>query len=393
MAHDPRPRLPRLPPPAPAAPLRPAEEGRAAGPVADGGVVRGVPGEGEEGHEKGRYRMNRTTISWTDRSCNPIRARHKVTGKVGWHCVKVSPGCARCYAATLNGRFGTKLPYARSSSDQVELFLDPKVLAGILRLCKPSRIFLCDMIDLFQEGISDDDILRIWCVIEEASHHTFQILTKRADRMAAWVGAHKQGMAWRRWPLPNVHLGVSVESQMYADERIPHLLRTPAAVRFLSVEPLLSAVDLTRLDNGGGETYDALTAEVTTDRGHRFIASDTSPIDWCIMGGESGIGARPCKLEWLRSLVRQCRSANVPAFLKQLGSNPHGEWGPGDPPTYTLTRQVGGVLKDTTELSRCKNGRWKLRDSKGGDIDEFPEDLKVRQFPREPEPSLSSKEG
>jgi protein gp37 len=271
---------------------------------------------------------NRTSIEWTDRSANPIRARHKVTGKVGWHCVKVSPGCAHCYAERINRRLGTGLDFTRHAADQVELFLDRRPLEAILKLRKPQRIFLGDMTDLFQDGVSDDDLLRIWCVMEEARHHTFQVLTKRPVRMRSWLDTAGRGgtAVWARWPLPNVHLGVSVEDQARADERIPALLEIPAAVRFLSVEPLLGPIDLGRLwwmTNGESEASPYFSA--------------WPGINWVIVGGESGPGARPLHPDWARSIRDQCAAAGVPFFFKQWG-----EWAPDGQSMPFLSDAIGG---------------------------------------------------
>lgn len=144
-----------------------------------------------------------------------------------------------------------------------------------------------------------------------------------------------------RWPLPNVWLGVSVENQEAADERIPLLLQTPAAVRFLSCEPLLERVDLNRVPRLSHPCAPSLNG-----RG----------IGWVIVGGESGPGARPCELAWIRSIVDQCRAAGVPAFVKQLGATP---------------------IRQTED-----DQLWHIeRDRKGGDMNEWPPDLRVREFP------------
>jgi protein gp37 len=146
----------------------------------------------------------------------------------------VSPGCANCYSHALNGRFGTRLPYNKRSEDQIDLFLDMRPMEAIRRLREPDqRIFLCDMTDLFGEFVPSEWIDRLFGAMAAADKQTFQVLTKRPGRMAEHLAGRPSG------PLPNVWLGTSVEDQAFADERIPALLRAPAAVRFLSVEPIL----------------------------------------------------------------------------------------------------------------------------------------------------------
>lgn len=287
--------------------------------------------------------MGKTSIAWTDRSANPIRARHRVTGAVGWHCVKISPGCAHCYAAAMNGWRGTGQPYTTRSTDEIELFFDTKPLEEISRLRnKRQRIFVCDMTDLFLDAIQDEWIDRIFAHVAFNWQHTYQVLTKRPERALVYferlngrngLCANLGDSSVCVWPLPNLHLGVSVEDQATANTRIPILLQIPAAVRFVSAEPLLSHVDLGLAITG---------------------------LDWVIVGGESGRGARPCDLAWIRSIRDQCRAAGVPAFLKQLGSAPF----------------------DVAEADRLLD--LGVRDPKGGDPAEWPADLRVREFPSAP---------
>jgi protein gp37 len=231
-------------------------------------------------------------------------------------------------------------------------------LEAPLRLRKPSRIFVADMGDLLYEGVTDADILRVFDVIRQCPRHTFLILTKRAERMRdlctrmrfdgcanggagrMWLADDADGPGYRIMGgngctgMPWVHLGVSVEDQATADERIPHLMRTPAAVRFVSAEPLLGPVDLDLYDIGKRD-------------------ADGRLVDWVIVGGESGPGARPCQTDWVISLLDQCRDAKVPFFFKQLGSN---------------ARDAVGR-------------RWLLNDRKGADMAEWPEPWRVREFP------------
>jgi protein gp37 len=205
--------------------------------------------------------MQRTSIEWTDRSANPIRARNRLTGKVGWHCVKHGPGCLHCYAERRNKWIGTGLPFTQGASAEIDLFLEPKVLLALERLEEPQRVFLCDMTDLFMDRIPDDWIATIFDTMARTPHLTYQLLTKRGARMAGCEWAYSE---YSRWP-PNVWAGVSVEDRKHGLPRVEHLRRAPAALRFLSVEPLLE--DLGPLDLAG--------------------------IGWVIVGGESGPGARP----------------------------------------------------------------------------------------------------
>jgi protein gp37 len=240
-----------------------------------------------------------SSIEWTDETWNPI---------VG--CERCSPGCDHCYAIRVAAREmqpahvdlteRAHRPAISTTSDGSaldwtgEVRLLPDRLEAPLRWRKPRRCFVCSMSDLFHPDVPDDYIAAIWEVMLYANQHTFQILTKRPQRMARLVG--------RR--LPNVWVGTSVENQRYADLRIPHLLATPAAVRFLSIEPLLGPVDL--------EAY-LLDEPEHEELGPR--------LDWVIAGGESGPGARPMHPEWVRSIRDQCTDAGVPFFFKQWGEH------------------------------------------------------------------------
>jgi protein gp37 len=205
-----------------------------------------------------------------------------------------------------------------------------------LRWTKPRKVFVNSMSDLFHEDVPDAFIDRVFAVMALAPQHTFQILTKRAERMREYMSGRRTRRGDRAvrpherrapriakgsysWPLPNVWLGVSVENQHFADERIPLLLQTPAAVRFISAEPLLGPVDLAHwLDD---------------------IPSGSRRLDWVIVGGESGPGARPFDLAWARSIVQQCQAAGVPVFVKQLGASA------ATPATYSCrTTRFGCVI-------------------------------------------------
>ena len=333
--------------------------------------------------------MNKTSIEWTHRpetrgaaggmTWNPIRARlkensliHPATLRSGTFCTRISPGCTHCYASTINKRFGNGLEFTVPNLEKIEFFIDERILDEPRRQRNPCTIFAGDMNDLFHEAIPTDLIVQIFramCVSD--LRHTFQVLTKRADRMKEFfLGWSSYTRDWGplypympyMWPRPNIWLGVSVEDQQRADERIPLLLQTPAAIRFLSVEPLLEAVDLENLPSASGiGRYLNCLSNAGVDPG----AEIPSKIDWVICGGESGPGARPFNLAWAESLLAQCRSADVPFFMKQIGSKP-----------YDDTKPVG------------KNGDayiyqpLPLTDRKGGDPAEWSESLRVREFPR-----------
>lgn len=282
---------------------------------------------------------SKTDIEWTDATWSPIRARvkedaaaiakakgyttlvqvaEKMAGRVGPHCEHASHGCDNCYAETNNHRClpvnGTGLPFDRRSRDLVEVFVDEKILMQPLRWKTPKRIFVENQSDLFGEWVGHLLIGRAFGLMAEAYWHTFQVLTKRAARLLEYSRAvmhYPRGDRSQRpvpgWP-PNVWLGVSVEDQKTADERIPLLLRTPAAKRFVSYEPALGPVDF-------GPYLSDLDGELDCQM--------FSGIDWVIAGGESGPGARPAHPDWFRSVRDQCQAAGVSFFFKQ-----HGNWVP-----------------------------------------------------------------
>jgi protein gp37 len=221
-----------------------------------------------------RHMSDGSPIEWTDATWNPVRG-----------CVKVSPGCKHCYAQVFAERWRglPDHPYGQG----FDLRLVPEKLEEPLRWRKPRRIFVNSMSDLFQVGVDEPFIRRVFETMRRAPWHTYQVLTKRAERMQAVCSRLSSGLR----SLPQVWLGVSVEDRKYGLPRIDHLRATPAAVRFLSVEPLLE--DLGTID--------------------------LEDIDWVIVGGESGPGARPMREAWVVSLLEQCRDAGVPFFFKQWG--------------------------------------------------------------------------
>lgn len=324
-----------------------------------------------------------THIEWTDATWNPI------TG-----CSVVSPGCTNCYAMKLAG---TRLKHHPSRAG---LTIDTKagpVWNGTVRLNKqwldqplrwkrPRMIFVCAHGDLFHEGVPEDWIDRVFAVMAIVARHTFQVLTKRPDRMRGYLvdpeaqkrigravrdvqrdngwplltvdAAERFCRGFATWPLSNVWLGVSAEDQARAEDRIPRLLATPATVRFLSAEPLLGPIDLTSLCTGhhfidaiGGRKYHDAPDGVAS-------ATDACPaIDQVIVGGESGADARPVEADWVRSLRDQCADAGVPFFFKQWGNQlPAGQmqadgrmWKPLCGSRLRASKSVTGRLLDGVE--------------------------------------------
>lgn len=309
-----------------------------------------------------------TSIEWTDVSWNPVRG-----------CSLVSAGCANCYAMKQAHRFsGAGQPYAGLTelgphgprwTGKIQLV--EEALDAPLHWKKPRRIFVNSMSDLFHEDVPDEFIHKIFAVMALSPRHTFQVLTKRPERMLRYlrpegrrflVEHHAYKLSDRApvslasiWPLPNLWLGVSIDDQKTADERIPILLQTPAAVRWVSAEPLLGPVDL--------DLYLSYSGRVLSHGG----------IDWVVVGGESGPGARPCDVAWIRSIRDQCQAAGVPVFVKQLGSQPYVVEGSRD-------AQEWSSLGASAAMDDC--GGIHTKDRKGNDPAEWPTDLRVREWPR-----------
>ena len=319
--------------------------------------------------------MDGSKIEWTDATWNPIRG-----------CSRVSEGCRHCYAERVAARFNWPVP--DDGMENLEKGLPPSKagpyhglaamtkdgprwtgevrfvedkLDAPLRWKKPRRIFVNSMSDLFHEKVPDKWIDLIFAVMALAPKHTFQVLTKRPERMLSYFSVgnciygcindatrpqkHRTVSCW--WPLPNVWLGVSVEDQATADKRIPLLLQTPTAVRWVSYEPALGPIDLHQVPPGGALPI-----------GSQGVARDG--LDWIVVGGESGPGARPFDLAWARAVVAQGKAAGVPVFVKQLGAQP-------------FERMI----------SRGHPFFMTYKNKKGGDPAEWPEDLRVREYPKE----------
>ena len=315
--------------------------------------------------------MNRTTIEWCTMTVNPLRARRRDTDgreRIGHYCEKVSPGCKFCYSSRLQPRFGMPPFNEQRGDDSIETFLDVDRLVQVLKRRKPERIFWCDMTDLFGSWVPDAQIAACLGVMALTPHHTHLVLTKRSARrrdfFALHGGRYESNLAWwineacyaladrrdvtagirlrertpRVLPLPNVWHGDSIENQEAADERVPLLLQTPAAVRFLSVEPLLGPVnldpphcqycpdDLEELGHAEDGTPWCMRCDSEMPQGWWLEPLDDEgkplngpAINWVIVGGESGPKARPMNPQWARDIRDQCIAAGVPCFFKQWG--------------------------------------------------------------------------
>lgn len=336
-------------------------------------------------------------IEWTDATWTPIRARNKKTGKIGWYCEHATTGCEFCYAEGMNKFVGTGLPFKPGHLDDVEIFLDEKMLLAPFGWKRPKMVFTCSMTDLFARFVKTEWIDKIFAVMAMCPQHTFQVLTKRADRLYKYmtldrfqIGSQKittyevlyntmgglgrehfgEEHPYRRifpngmpWPLRNVWLGVSAERQQEADERISLLMQTPAFVRFVSAEPLLGPINLRNMTGrypsmpANHDHFDAL---------HQRLVSR---IDWVIVGGESGRNARPMHLDWARSLRDQCAEAKVKFFFKQFG-----EWLPWS--QFNDANIIDDETQTRFKTMEWENDRWKdvgypmWCDSTDGNIDD-----------------------
>jgi len=271
-------------------------------------------------------------IGWTNNTWNPV------TG-----CTQVSPGCDNCYAKRMATRLRGRCGYP--ADDPFRLTLHPSSLTNPLRWRKPRRVFVCSMGDLFHADVPDEMIAMVFAVMCLCPQHTFQVLTKRPGRMRQFLSRgyadvcaaiHALGIDLNKlpyyplkiddpggWPLPNVWLGVTAENQEQAAARIHLLLRTPAAVRFVSVEPMLGAVDLTSVKFPHGGYENVLRCDVS-QRAKCAGIDKLNGIDWVICGGESGPKARPMHPDWATALRDQCQEARVPFYFKQWGNKAAG---------------------------------------------------------------------
>jgi len=265
--------------------------------------------------------MNVTNIEWTDFSANPLKYRD-AEGNIVWACIHASPGCMKCYSEQLGKRYGRGGPFNVAAMEGLTPFMDEKELHHMLTAKtiqgKPvagGKCFVGDMTDIFGEWVPFGLIDQLFTAFAKRRDVTWQILTKRADRMHQYFAyprtrVHDAVPYSIKWPLPNVWLGVSVENQQWADTRIPLLLEAPAAVHFASYEPALGNVDFMPWLDPCGRT-DTHTCANGSHLPYK--------LDWIIYGGESGPGARPNEAAWARAVRDQCQAAGVPFFFKQWG--------------------------------------------------------------------------
>lgn len=282
-----------------------------------------------------------SAIEWTEATLNPW------TG-----CTKVSPGCAHCYIPRT-------MPFRTAGRDfdgkgHIPLVFHMKRLERMVRRRKPTMYFVNSLSDLFHEEATDEQIARVFAAMASAPQHTFQVLTKRPERMQPLLSddafvldvAHlvtADTLLPIEWPLPNAWMGVSIENRRFV-HRADLLRETPAAVRFISAEPLLGPL-VPRPGIAPPANWPDFERQDSFVRGGAYSPGlDLTGIDWCIIGGESGQGYRPMRLEWARDLLAACYAAGTAPFVKQLGG-----------------ARPGNRLED------------------------LPEDLRVRDFPRAPE--------
>lgn len=267
-----------------------------------------------------------TAIEWADDSWNPFRARVRETGTAGHFCVKISPGCKKCYAERLQTwPIGSGIRYAAQDLPKVELFLDEEALEQPLRRKRGRDIFPCSMTDIFLEHYPDEWIARMFDVMYRAHQHRFLVLTKRAERMRDFI-VGRQGAGNNAFAFENVWFGISAENGEEWTGRAPFIdeMHALGFKTWTSFEPLLSDIDL-----------------------------GPYRVDWAVIGGESGHGARPTVIGHVRRLLEQLQSAGIRPFVKQLGARPVNREGVPHP----------------------------LKAKKGGDPAEWPEDLRVRLSP------------
>jgi len=323
--------------------------------------------------------LSKTSIEWTDAVWN------LVTG-----CSKVSEGCRNCYAERLWPRLRAMGNPAYKDRNFNDVACHPERLEQPLEWKKPRRIFVNSMSDLFHKDVPFEFIGNVFAKMHNYQQHTFMILTKRPERMKEFIEWYKT--EWLAgfegaWPREYTHvwMGVSVENQAAADERIPLLLRTPAAVRFISAEPLLGPVDISKWlikyipwQNAGGPN------ECKHGYASGIPCPDCNPsLGWVIVGGESGPGARPMHPDWVRSLRDQCQAASVPFFFKQWGewavmpfdSPPRGKFGCWDKCSSRFNHGEGrneSIYPGTINMNRI--GKKKAgRELDGRTWDEIPE--------------------
>lgn len=289
-----------------------------------------------------------TKIEWTDATANVING-----------CTVVSPGCEHCYAMRLAAtrmkhhpsREGLARMHKGKPQWTGEVSFHEPALEQVLRWQRPRRIFWNAHGDTFHEKAKPDRIDQCFAVMALTPHHTHQVLTKRPERARTYLThSMRQGLIWATakqefgrhpasevWPLPNVWLGTSVEDQRRAEERVPTLLETPAAVRWLSMEPLLGPVDISEwlgFWEPSEQVWTAPGSSYTTETPH----PPRPQIDWVVVGGESGPDSRPMHPAWAQALRDQCAAAGVPFHFKQWG-----DWAPFGAAEFIAAADAGRV--------------------------------------------------
>lgn len=284
--------------------------------------------------------MADTKIEWCDKVWNPV---------VG--CTKCSPGCLNCYAERMAWRLRSICKSMMDGRNQQYLGKTDNNghWTGQVECCdwlldepfdwhKPKRIFVCSMSDLFHEKVPFYFFDKVFTTMTKCPHHIFQVLTKRPKRMKEFFDNYDTHSEFLTWPKPNIHLGVSISTQSEADEKIPILLQIPATVRWLSIEPMLEGIDILKYlwvrqkcvgEKGCGFTGASYEFDNPKNKSasrcpqcgknHTYLVTDS--IDWVVVGCESGPKNRPCKIEWIQSIVDQCQAEGVPVYVKQININ------------------------------------------------------------------------
>lgn len=299
-----------------------------------------------------------TKIAWTDHTFNML-----------WGCTKISPGCANCYADVWAERWGYNV-----WGKQPRRLFGPKHWAEPLKWQEAAKrdgvrrkVFCSSMADNFEDHPAvDAERPKLWELIRKTPDLDWQLLTKRADRIVANL-PDDWGDGW-----PNVWLGVSAENQETADDRLARLVKIPAVVRFASLEPMLGPIELDAFQRGvciaccgAGETYGHYFAEDGMGRCDACNGTgedeDNLGLDWAVLGGESGPEARPCNIAWIRRALNLCDGSPIAPYVKQVGAKPFED------------QTLGHRYDDHTYI--------KVRHKSGADPDEWPEDLRVQEFP------------